>query len=299
MKRKKIPFQKKQALMGYVFTLPLILGIIIVFLPALINTIRYSFNEIAIGGGSYTLDWQGIEFYHNALFKDPRFIPLLTEALGGLVIDIPIILIFSLLIAVMLNQKFKGRTIARIVFFIPVILGTGIIASQDEILTAYLTAGVVTGTSTAVETVETTGISDFLMSLNFNATLVEIVSGAINEIYDIVKASGIQILIFLAALQEIPGALYEAASIEGCGKWELFWKITFPMISPQILINLVYTIADAGFRGNVLTEYVHGLAYGGNQYSLAMAMNMIYLVCLAIILSIIMSLLIRYVKNNT
>lgn len=130
-------------------------------------------------------------------------------------------------------------------------------------------------------------ITGILSSLYFPEALVQLISDAIERIYDITSCSGLQIFIFLAGLQNISPSLYEAAEIEGCSKWELFWKITFPMISPILVMNLVYSIADRAMDGEAF-DYINTLAFGQSQYSLASAMNMLYLFCLGVMIVLIL-----------
>ena len=280
---------------GYIFMIPIILGMIFIFIPSIYKTIVFSLNEITIGGFGYKLDFKGIEYYKEALLSDPKIIPQMVYSLRTLLTNIPIILIFSLFIATILNQKFRGRLFARVVFFIPVLLSTGIIVKYDFAIIGMVSSVVETGSESTMASLGS--FSSLLSSLNFNKGLTTIVVSSVANIYNVVKASGIQIFIFLAGLQEIDPALYEAASVEGCNKWELFWKITFPMIMPQMTINAVYTIVDSYTSSNGIFTYIMDLS-SQQRYSLATAASFIYLVCLGVVIAIVLGLLNMFRKHT-
>ncbi len=297
MRKPKISLEARRSYMGYFFILPLVLGAILVFVPNIIQTLRFSLNEMTMTGKGYELTWTGIQTYKDALMDDPRFTRLAVSAIRQLVFYVPVILIFSLFISTLLNQKFRGRVVARIIFFIPVILSTGVIAAMDHSVTNMVTNSAVEGVAGA-ESSAFAEFSTLLYSMNLSEGLIDIVVNSVSSIHTIVKSSGMQIFVFLAGLQEIPASLYEAASVEGCSKWELFWKITFPMISPQIMINMVYTIADTCSKDTELFTYINEIAFSHNNYALATAMSMIYLVCLCIIIAVVFWALSKLLKKQ-
>ncbi len=297
--RKPTSLQRKQARYGYLFIFPLILGTIILFIPNMILTVVYSLNDIHISGRGYTLDWVGLSNYYAALFTDRDFTWTLLTSAGKLVTDIPVILVFSLFISTVLNQKFRGRIFARVVFFIPVLLATGIIAKIED------TSGLMMGdrvvqTGTALDSFQMAGMQDLLSTINLPSALTDIIVGAADGIYRVVQSSGIQILIFLAGLQEIPGSLYEAAKVEGCSGWELFWKITIPMISPLILVNSVYTIVDTFTQyGNPMVDYISSVtASSSTKYGVATAMYMLYFLCIAVVIAVAGLIMLRLIRGK-
>ena len=162
----------------------------------------------------------------------------------------------------------------------------------------YSGAGQVIENAASQGTSALSDMTTLLVSLNLPKFLINIVNNAVSNIYQITSSSGLQIFIFLAGLQEIPLSVYEAASIEGCSKWELFWKITFPMIVPQIAVNAVYTIAVSASDNNSLLTYSNTLAFSENKYSLATAMNVLYLAALALFVIIVL-LIIKKFSTNT
>ena len=246
--------------------------------------------------------------YQYALFKDSSFTETLVKGMKELAFDVPAILLFSLFMAVLLNQKMAGRALFRAIFFIPVILSTGIMESVEgqNILGSYMedASGVNdgSGSSTANEIVSTMDIERLFSSMKVGQGLVDFVKDMINNIYDIVNRSGVQMLIFLAGLQSISPAIYEACRIDGATAWETFWKITFPMISPMILVNAVYTIIDSFTTdSNSVMKYIQTVytSSGGMVRSSAMAWMYFLLVMLILaLLGGIFSAFVFYQKRD-
>ena len=300
MKNKKtlsLSFEKKQKIAGYLFVLPIILGALVLFMPNLIKTIVFSFNEINLSGDGYTLGWKGFDYYYKVLFVNADFIQYVIRSFGEMLVYVPTIIIFSLFMASVLNQKFKGRVIARAIFFLPVVLATGIVTKTDM---AYDLVATLTGRDLMDEgSKQLFGMSSFLYSLNFSESLTEIVVNAANGIENIINSSGMQIFILLAAFQEIPLSSYEAAAVEGCSKWETFWKITIPSVKNQIIVTAIYTVIDIFTKtDNELFNYIYDIAFAGNQYSEAMAMYVTYLLSLGIMLAIVMFTFSRIAKKH-
>lgn len=300
MKNKKtlsLSFEKKQKIAGYLFVLPIILGALVLFMPNLIKTIVFSFNEINLSGDGYTLGWKGFDYYYKVLFVNADFIQYVIRSFGEMLVYVPTIIIFSLFMASVLNQKFKGRVIARAIFFLPVVLATGIVTKTDM---AYDLVATLTGRDLMDEgSKQLFGMSSFLYSLNFSESLTEIVVNAANGIENIINSSGMQIFILLAAFQEIPLSSYEAAAVEGCSKWETFWKITIPSVKNQIVVTAIYTVIDIFTKtDNELFNYIYDIAFAGNQYSEAMAMYVTYLLSLGIMLAIVMFTVSRIAKKH-
>ncbi|MHB1452617.1 MAG: carbohydrate ABC transporter permease [Saccharofermentanales bacterium] len=282
---------------GYFFILPLILGVALIFIPNLITTFRFSVSNITLVTEGYTTRYQGWEYYKNALTVDAYFIPYLIANLKIFATDVPVITIFSLFIASLLNGRFHGRGLARMIFFVPVILATGIISTVENVTGIMNIVEQGRALNTGIESSAALEISSLLTQIDFPQTLMKIIQTAISSIYSIVQSSGMQIFILLAGLQEISGTLYDAAKVEGCNQWELFWKITFPMIGPQIRVAIIYTIVDlyTSDKSN-LVEYVNRLAFRQNQFALGTAMYVVYLLTLAAMIAIVLFVLHHFVK---
>ncbi len=300
-KRKIVSLDRKKARAGWVFVLPFVIGFVVVYLPIIWNSIWMSFHELKIiTGGGYDLKWIGLDNYQWALFEDPSFFQTLITGLGELLFDIPAILIFSLFMAVLLNQKMAGRAAFRAIFFIPVILSTGIMESIEgqNILGVMMESGINDGSggSASTEIVSAMDISRLFSSMKIGTELVEYVVGMINNIYDIVNRSGVQMLIFLAGLQSISPAIYEACRIDGATAWETFWKITFPMISPMILVNGVYTIIDSFTTdSNTVMAYISQVYQQTDGQVRSSAMAWMYFMIVVLIILIVVAVCSAYV----
>ena len=302
-KRKIASLDKRKARAGWVFVLPFIIGFAIVYLPIIFNSIRLSFyNMQIVTGGGYVLKWVGLENYEYALFKDPSFAQTLVTGMKELAFDVPAILLFSLFMAVLLNQKMAGRAVFRAIFFIPVILSTGIMESVEgqNILGSYMedASGINDGSanSAASEIVTAIDIERLFSSMKIGTELVDYVVSMINNIYDIVNRSGVQMLIFLAGLQSISPAIYEACRIDGATAWETFWKITFPMISPMILVNAVYTIIDSFTTdSNSVMAYINSVYQSTDGQVRSSAMAWMYFLIVMLILAVVAGIFSAYV----
>ncbi len=301
-KRKIASLDKKKARSGWVFVLPFLIGFVVVYLPIIWNSIYMSFHSLQIvTGGGYNLEWVGLENYQYALFEDPSFVQTLVTGIKELVFDVPAILIFSLFMAVLLNQKMVGRAAFRAIFFIPVILSTGImetIEGQNLMGTMIESSGGVDGsqTSTAAEIVSVMDIERLFSSMKVGQELVEYVAKMVNEIYDIVNRSGVQMLIFLAGLQSISPAIYEACRIDGATSWETFWKITFPMISPMILVNAIYTIIDSfTTNSNSVMTFISSVYQQSDGQVRSSAMAWMYFLIVMLILAVVAAVFSAYV----
>ena len=296
-KRKKIAsLDRRKARSGWFFILPFLIGFVVIYLPMIYDSIVMSLSEIHMaeaGMGGYTLEFVGFKNYIDAFSSDPLFAKRLVEGLKTLAFDIPSILIFSLFMAVMLNQKMAGRAIFRSIFFVPVIISTGImesIAAQD-ILNNYMgsTEGIDdgSGSSAASELVSSMDLKLLFANMKVGTGVVDYVVEAINNIFNIVNRSGVQMLIFLSALQSINPAIYESCKIDGATSWETFWKITFPMISPMILVNGIYTIIDSFTNSqNVVMAYI-AETYSKGSEVLSSAMAWIYFLIVIVVVAII------------
>ena len=308
-KRKIASLDKRKARVGWFFILPFLIGFIFVYLPIIKDSFWLAFNEMTIvTGGGYTLSFVGFKNFQVALFEDPGFVQTLITGIGELVFEVPAILLFSLFMAVLLNQKMAGRAAFRAIFFLPVVLATGIMESIEaaNILGSYMgeSSGIDdgSGSSTAAEIVSAMDIEMLFSNMKVGQELVKYVVSIINNIYAIVNRSGVQMLIFLAGLQSISPAIYEACRIDGATGWETFWKITFPMISPMILVNAVYTIIDSfTTESNSVMSYISSVASGTSGEVVSTAMAWLYFLIVVLILAMvagIMSMFVFYQRKD-
>lgn len=289
--KRKLTLRGKEAVAGYVFAIPFLIGFFGLFLPMLIKSVQFSFNNMTVDKGGYVLTKaanNGLEHYIRALTIDPDFNLDLLGAVKDMGVSVPLIIIFSFFAANLLNMKFRGRGVARSVFFLPVILTSGIvlgIESSDLLQTTLGPEGMLT--SDDANTVF--NVAGFLLNYtNLPSGIIMYLSQAVLGIYDIVISSGVQILIFLAGLQGISPSLYEASNMEGATAWENFWKITFPMISPLILVNAIYTIIDSfTSANNELMQEIKSTIFSDVKYGYGSAMAWIYFLVITIIICIV------------
>lgn len=282
--KKLVGLQKRKAKAGYLFIIPFIIGFLTFMVKPLFQSLYMSFCEVELGAGNFNPILIGIENFKYCFTVDPEFNRLLVEEVTRMMIYSVAIIVFSFFVSLILNQKFKGRALVRAIFFLPVILSSGVILGleTDNQLMATLAAQVEETTSNISVTA---ALENILRTSGVGVRAFEKVFEIIDNIYDVAIASGIQIIIFLSGLQTIPRAMYEAASIEGCTKWESLWKITFPMISSMFLVNWIYTVIDFCMRSdNEVIKKIQVVMIDQMKYGRASAMSWVYfLVILAFI----------------
>ena len=254
MKRLHMSYEKKKGIYGYGFIALWFVGALMFFIVPLIQSFYYSFHNVTPETGypaitSLVDNSTGKENlllnYKNTFMTDPKFRQFLVESLQDMALNLPVIVVFSLFVAIIINQKFRGRTFARAVFFLPVIIATGPVYA---IITGDLeTSGNSDAAqfSTMFEADMVDQLLEFIGIYGFSDKFTEMLTSITSDILNLVWKCGIQIIVFLSALQGIPASAKEAAAIEGATAWEFFWKITLPYISPMILVNIVYTVIDA------------------------------------------------------
>jgi len=295
-KPKPVTMQARRARTGYLFILPFIIGFVLFMLKPMVQSLSMSFNRVQlIPGQGFSQTWVGIDNYRTAFLVNPDFTKDLTGEISRMGINTIATLVLSFVIAVILNQDFKGRTLARAIFFLPVILSSGIlpgIEKQNEFYDMMAGVAASVGDSSGVNI--SASLQSLLSVSGVASGVFDVIFQMIDAIYDIVMASGIQIIVFLTGLQAISPSLYEAANVEGCSGWEAFWKITFPMVSPLLLVNCIYTIVDFFMKNdNTVMELISKVMYNDFNFGVASAMSWVYFgVALVFILisSVIISL---------
>lgn len=292
-KRKNAKLLVKKARAGYWFLLPIVLGLIFIFLPALVDAIVYSFHTVTIEFAGLKKEWVGISNYVTAFVGDSGFLEILYSALKGIFLDSTVIILFSFFMSNVLNQKFVGRGFVRMIFFLPVVLAVGIVADMEAANEMYNSMSLVEEQTAAggfdqVGMAAMFSIANLLNSMGLPPQLVSIVQSILTGMYDILNSSGVQILIFLSALQSINPSVFEAAKVEGATKWEEFWKITFPMLTPSLLVCTVYTIIST-FTNPIygVMNYIENLAFSNSKLGYASALSLIYFVIIIVVLGVV------------
>lgn len=240
--KRPMSYETKKGVIGFAFIAPWIFGFIYLMVIPLINSLIYSFSEVTIQPGYVDTVFVGLENYKSVLLDNPEFVPKMWTTFSSVALQTPMIVIFSLMMAMMLNQEFKGRTVFRAVFFLPVIIAGSLV--MDTITGSTMMGALMSGDVGNGGLFQSDFISEVLKETNMPADFINQINVLVNDIFNLTWQSGIQILIFLAALQSVEGTLYEVAKVEGATAWETFWKVTFPMILPMLTLNLLYTFID-------------------------------------------------------
>jgi len=268
-----------------------VIGFFLFFLYPLVQAVIFSFNELVLTSTTFELQPRGWENYRYALQVHPEFTRTFVEVIGQLLTRLPLIIAFSFFAATLLNQEFRGRALVRALFFLPVIMSAGIVmrlemSDYSVIMLQASRSGAGFGGAVLRNL--------FAESAYMPSWLLDYVIGAAESLPIVIRSSGVQILIFLAGLQSIPREIYEAVSVEGATPWERFWLVTFPMLTPLLLTNVVYTIVDSlTAMNNELVIMIRDTMLRGAGYGAAMAMAMIYFVTIAIILLVVYRLISR------
>ena len=266
--------KKRNAVAGYLFILPWIVGLLAFVAYPVVYSILLSLSTAKVTTSGIEMKWAGLTYYTRALAQDTTFTSTIAETVLFMACAVPVILVFSLMIAILLNSKFRLRGFFRSVFFLPVIIMSG--PAISELLTNYTVDFSESGA----------GIYEFLATLpDFLQTPALFI---LNNLVLILWFSGVQILIFLAGLQKISPEIYEAASIDGAGPWEKFWKITLPAMTPIAMVSAIYTVVEiANWTNNATNQKIGSHLFEvGQPYSFSAAMSWIYfgVVALALLL---------------
>jgi len=292
-KKKKLTLLQRRMLTGYLFILPWFIGFAIFYVRSLILTGQFAFSDLTINPtGGYTLDFAGLENFNYAFRVHGSFKQTLTTSVMNMLVDVPLITFFSLFMAMLLNKKFPGRFVFRAIFFLPVIMGSSAITAAMEMSEAMMSGGIssmsteIAGDAAAGAVMNMDYFIDMFMNLGIPVKLLDYVTAAVARINDIISASGVQIIIFIAALQSIPGSMYEVAKIEGATGYETFWKVTFPMVMPHIITNVVYTIVD-NFAESEVVDLAYKVAFTEMNYGLSSVFSLVSTVITCVILVVI------------
>ena len=299
-KNQKPPNQKywnmkrKEGLAGYFFSAPWIIGFCIVFAYPLWFSITLAFNKI-VDIRTWKLEFVGFKNFIDMFRNDADFIEMLTQTLWGMLINTLLIVIFALFIAILLNRKLIGKAFFRAAFLLPVLLGTGIVlqaltnnAAQAEIGMAGSSANQFSGSLMEI------GVSDWVYEF-LGEDIGKIITTILEHLQSVLWMSGIQIIIYLGALQTIPATYYEAAVCDGATEWEKFWKITFPLIMPTVLLIIIYTIID--FMTNInnrVVRYIMEVSFSSFRLEYGSAIGWVYFLIIAAVVGLVFLVMNRF-----
>ncbi len=277
----RLSLSARRSLSGFLFSLPFILGFLAFLAMPFVQSVVYSFGDLRISAEGFVRNPVGLANYRKLLLVDADFKRVFTEGVAEMLVTIPLVLMFSFLAASLLNQKFRGRFAARVVFFLPVIISAEIALKVEN--AQYMQQAMDLARQGIFDL---TLMADALEALKLPASFVRAIVQVVNQVPVIIRASGIQILMFLAALQSIPDSFYEEARIEGATGWESFWKVTFPILRGLFLVNVVYTVIDSFTTptNGIVEMIVHATWNVG--YGIATAMSWLYFLAVLAVLGL-------------
>lgn len=285
---------------GYLFMAPWMIGFLAFFLFPLGYSVVLSFSRVK-DMVTYDMSFVGLQNFENAFFRDTEFVPLLIESTKNMLIKTPVVVIFSLFIAILLNRNLKFKGVFRVAFFLPVLLGTGVVlstingsinsAASDAANLAAQTAAQETAGDAAAGMSNQTGVLVMLLGPDIAMALETV----LEVVTDVLWMSGIQIVIFLGALQNIPSSYYEAAFCDGASEWEKFWKITLPLTMPNILLNTVYTMIDyLSSTDNEVVDYCRKVGLTGGNIAFGSALGWIHFLVSGVLILLVFLILKRF-----
>ncbi|MBS5480662.1 MAG: carbohydrate ABC transporter permease [Acutalibacteraceae bacterium] len=283
---------------GYVFITPFLIGFALFILIPLVQSLIFSFNDIKIVENGYTLVSKGFYNYQYILTVDTEFRQRIVNSFLMTLRDTLVVVPFSFFSALILSKEFHGRTVARAIFFLPVIVSTGVLATMDS--NSVISMMMDRNTASAANSMQTafsaSGLITTLFSDSLPMEMVDFITTATSGIYDIIIKSGLQIIIFIGGLNTISPSLFESSNIEGATAWVNFWKITFPMCGPYILLNVVYTIIDSFTNlSNPLISQIRSDLMGLKNFGVASAAAWVYFVAIFAVLGIVFAVMQRRV----
>lgn len=294
MKEKRIKPQSlsaKKARWGWVFIAPWLVGFVFFFVLPLGTSFYYTLCKINISNTGLGFSWAGLDNYIYAFSIDPNFTRNIVDSTTAIIYQVPIIVFFSLFVALILHGDFVGKTAMRSIFFLPVIISSGVIITilQENVMTS--------GTGETTTLFQTGGLTDILVQSGIPVAVTKVLTDTIGQIFDLTWKSGVQILLLLSALHSIPDSMYEAAKIEGATAWESFWKITFIMISPTIVMAVIYSVIDyfTAYSNKVMRMITENMQAGKFEYSTTI--SICYFVIVMVIILIINQFLSKKVNK--
>ncbi len=281
----KLTLKQQQSLWGYIFVSPWVLGLALLFAWPLGRSLMLSFQRVT-DLFQWQTEWVGLDHYRQIFTEDIVFTPVLLDTLENVAIDVPLILVFSLLLALLLTGVGRGQTFLRAVFFLPVVIGSA------GVIQHMLSVGV--GDQLLMSTLEP-------LMQGMGAEVDSVVEGTpiqwiVTRLTAIIWFSGVEILFFIAGLNSIPTSLYEAARVDGASPWESFWKITLPMLSPVILLVTIYAMIDQlTFPENPMIKYIMQVGVRGQQLEYASALGMAYFFVVFVQIALVVRIMSKFV----
>lgn len=285
MKKRAASLEAKRRKYGYFFTAPFIIGALVAIVYPIVLSVIYSFSDIKAIPGGYSLTFVGLENYNWIFNVDPSFKRTLLNTVKDTVINVPVVIVFSFFLSSVLNGEFHGRSAARTILFLPLIMNSNLVLS---VLNGDAVSGNLAEKSSAEIGAFSGVFADFLEQLNIGEGVSRLLVSSVDNISNILAMSVIPIIIMLAGLQSVPKSVYEASYVEGATAWEVFWKISLPIVSPMILVSAVYCIIDS-FTGvsNKVIERVKYESFTNFKFGIGSAMAWSYLLIVLAIVAVV------------
>ncbi len=288
----KLTYRKKRSVAGILFVLPWIIGLLVFFAQPMGLLVKLAFTNMKFGqGDGYVLEplknlWDNFKY---SFAGDAYFPTYLFTSFGNLFYEVPFIVLFSLFSATVLNQKFHGRAAMRLIFFLPIVIGCGLIMNVIQ----NGTNEIMMTSQDELSFFNAEGLTQLLLSTGLPEWLITVISTLVVNVSDLVWRSALQILVFLVALLSVPESYYEVARVEGAKAWETFWKVTFPTVTPYVLALTVYTIIDSFTNvDNKVLSYIVTFSNEQIEYSKAAAMALVFF-AIAVVFILIVFLVFR------
>lgn len=276
--------EQRRDSMGYLFLLPWLIGLISFFIVPFFEAMYQMFYSMTLGQDGVTYTYVGSKFFKEVLWESSDHIRMLLGSIGNTLRDSLLIVIFSLIVAILLNKPFPGRGFCRALMALPIIVSSGVLMQviKGDLLLSSVESGAAANTVFQGAVIE-----DALMKMGLSVTIVNFISTSVATILDLIWQSGIQILLFVGGMQAVPSTYYEVCSVEGASPWQAFWRVTFPMLTPFLVLNMVYAVIDSfTMPANKviveINEYFHNVLY-----SQATVLSMAYFVLVLIIVGVI------------
>ncbi|HWT74953.1 MAG TPA: sugar ABC transporter permease [Mobilitalea sp.] len=285
----KMKYSTSKKVNGFIFILPWLLGFVIFFAVPITNTILYSFNKVDVGnGGGIVLTFSGLQNYIDLFTKEVTTLSypiqrMFADENRNIFTNLPLIVIFSLFLAILANAKFPGRSIVRIIFFLPIVLGLQLIVdwTKDSVGRSLIetAAGGMFGNHMGAR---------LLFQYTFlPKNVVLFLSAVIGNIFQLITRTGVQTMIFLAGLQSISPSHYEVAKIEGANSYEVFWKVTIPLLANVTVFTVIYTLIDLFLSSDIAVE-VYNFAFTKSKIGIGSALSVVYMINVLVALGIVL-----------
>ena len=281
---------------GIKFIMVWLIGQLLFFIVPILNSLRYSFSDVTLTSNGVKTVFCGLKHYTEMLTTNALYVDNLRDALGDMFTSLPIIVSLSLIMAIILNQKFKGRLIFRGIYFLPVIIASGVIMHvlQDETVQIPLFT-ISSGSGVQGEYGGMIDFKEILGNLDLPNQILKLFSNYLGNVFGLIWSCGIQIILFLSGLQDIPTELYEVSKIEGATKWEEFWYLTIPMLKDVILLVMVYTMISLFTAlDNPVISQAYSVMSDTQVYDSSSAMLWGYFLIVGIVLGAVMYLYNRF-----